>query len=350
MKILLYSGAQSLIEHSGVGRAIYHQKEALSRAGVEYITDVRSGWDVVHINTIFPGSFLLALRARLSGKGVVYHGHSTDLDFRNSFVGSNLVAPLFKQWLKLCYAMGDVVVAPTPYAAEVIRSYGLGNSVISVSNGVDLDFYRRDEKAGRAFRERHGFSESDKVVLSVGLPIDRKGILDFIQLAKELPQYQFVWFGDLEIPMLPQYIKEALKTELPNLHFPGYVCKEELRNAYCGSDVFLFLTKEETEGIVLLEALAMECPVLVRDIPIYKTWLENGRDVIKAGTLDEFREKLQDMLEGEISKRLGSIVDSGYQVASARSVDAVGQRLKQVYERVWRQKKMSIAKREMLKG
>ncbi len=338
MKVLLYSGSQKLIERSGVGRAIYHQMEALSRVGVEYTTDVRDDWDIVHINTIFPASFLLALRARLSGKGVVYHGHSTDLDFRNSFVGSNLVAPLFKQWLRLCYRMGDMVVAPTPYAAEVIRGYDLGKPVVSVSNGIDLDFYRRDEKAGRAFREKYGFKETGKVVLSVGLPIDRKGILDFIQLAKDLPQYQFVWFGDLEVPMLPPHIKEALKTDLPNLHFPGYIRKEELRDAYCGSDVFLFLTQEETEGIVLLEALAMGCPVLVRDIPIYETWLEDGRDVMKASSLEEFREKLQYMLEGETAKRLDRITVAGYQVAAARSIDAVGQQLRRVYESVWQRK------------
>ena len=345
MKVLLYSGSQALIERSGVGRAIYHQMEALSRADVEYATDVREDWDLVHINTIFPGSFLLALRARLAGKGVVYHGHSTDLDFRNSFVGSNLAAPLFKQWLKLCYSTGDMVVAPTPYAAEVIRSYGLKNPVVSVSNGIDLDFYQRDEKAGRAFREKYGFAEADKVVLSVGLPIDRKGILDFIQLAKDLPQYQFVWFGDLEVPMLPPHIKEALKTDLPNLHFPGYIRKEELRDAYCGSDVFLFLTKEETEGIVLLEALAMGCPVLVRDIPIYETWLEDGRDVNKARTPEEFREKLMDMLEGKTAKKLPQITVAGYQVAAARSMDAVGQQLKRVYETVWQRKKAATTKK-----
>ncbi|MBR6528041.1 MAG: glycosyltransferase [Lachnospiraceae bacterium] len=338
MKILLYSGSQKLIERSGVGRAIYHQMEALSRASVEYTIDVKEDWDMVHINTIFPGSFLLALRARISGKCVVYHGHSTDLDFRNSFVGSNLVAPLFKQWLKLCYGMGDVIVAPTPYAAEVIRSYGLGKPVFSISNGINLDFYQRSERARQDFREKYGFQETDKVVLSVGLPIDRKGVLDFIQLATELPQYQFVWFGDLEIPMLPPHIKEALKTDLPNLHFPGYIQKEELRNAYCGSDVFLFLTKEETEGIVLLEALAMGCPVLVRDIPIYESWLEDGQDVNKARTVEEFRGKLIDMLEGETAKSLPRITLAGYQIAAARSMDVVGQQLKRVYESVSQRK------------
>lgn len=342
MRVLLYSGAQALIERSGVGRAIYHQREALARAGVEHTTDVRENWDVVHINTIFPASFLLALRARLTGKGVVYHGHSTDLDFRNSFVGSNRMAPLFKQWLKLCYGMGDVVVAPTPYAAEVIRGYRLGKLVVSVSNGIDLDFYQRDEAAGRAFRQMYGFTETDKVILSVGLPIDRKGILDFIQLAKALPQYQFIWFGDLEVPMLPPHIKEALKTDLPNLHFPGYIRKEELRAAYCGSDVFLFLTKEETEGIVLLEALAIGCPVLVRDIPIYRHWLEDGCQVCKACTVEDFERKLQDMMEGETAQHLWEITAAGYEVAAARSIDAVGQQLADVY--AWLEKKKSSPK------
>ena len=41
---------------------------------------------------------------------------------------------------------------------------------------------------------------------------------------------------------------------------------EELRNAYCGADAFAFFSYEETEGIVVLEALACEVPVVLRDI------------------------------------------------------------------------------------
>ncbi|MBP3701808.1 MAG: glycosyltransferase family 4 protein [Lachnospiraceae bacterium] len=339
MKVLLYSGSQKLIERSGVGRAIYHQKEALTQAGVDYTTDVQDDWDIVHINTIFPASVLLALRAHMGGKKVVYHGHSTDQDFRNSFVGSNVAAPLFKQWLRLCYGTGDVVVTPTRYAGELIRSYHTGNPVVSVSNGIDLDFYQRDEEAGRRFRAKYGFAETDRVILSVGLPIERKGIMDFIQLAEELPQYQFVWFGDLDVPMLPPHVKEALKTDLPNLHFPGYIRKEELRDAYCGSDVFLFLTQEETEGIVLLEALAMRCPVLVRDIPIYRDWLEDGSQVCKARTVEGFGRKLREMLDGELSERLPEITAAGYEVARERSIAAVGQQLAKVYEGLEKQTK-----------
>ena len=142
--------------------------------------------------------------------------------------------------------------------------------------------------------------------------------------------------------MLPPHIKEALKTDLPNLHFPGYIRKEELRAAYCGSDVFLFLTKEETEGIVLLEALAIGCPVLVRDIPIYRHWLEDGCQVCKACTVEDFERKLQDMMEGETAQHLWEITAAGYEVAAARSIDAVGQQLADVY--AWLEKKKSSPK------
>lgn len=331
MKVLLYSGSQNLIEKSGVGRAIYHQKEALAQNQVEYTTDVNDDWDVVHINTIFPASYQLARRAHREGKKVVYHGHSTEEDFRNSFIGSNLVAPLFKKWLTLCYRQGDVIVTPTPYAKKLIDNYHTGRPVVSISNGIDLSFYQRDEAAGRAFREKYGFTPEDKVVLSVGLPIDRKGILDFIELARELPQYQFIWFGDLNLPMIPPHIREALKTDLPNLHFPGYIRKEELRDAYSGSDVFLFLTKEETEGIVLLEALAMKCPVLVRDIPIYEDWLIDGKQVCKARTVEGFARKLNAMLDGSLAKELPRMLEAGYEVAKERSIAAVGWQLAREY-------------------
>ena len=46
------------------------------------------------------------------GKKVIYYGHSTMEDFMNSFRGSNLVAPLFKKWLQVCYRQGDIICNP----------------------------------------------------------------------------------------------------------------------------------------------------------------------------------------------------------------------------------------------
>ena len=50
-------------EKSGVGRAMYHQKKALEREGVQ-VVDRKEDADVIHINTIFPGSVSMALWAK----------------------------------------------------------------------------------------------------------------------------------------------------------------------------------------------------------------------------------------------------------------------------------------------
>ena len=162
---------------------------------------------------------------------------------------------MFKSWIKFCYSRGDIIT-PTDYSKILLNTYGIRKNIISLSNGIDLEFYQRDNDLGKQFRERYQFSETDKIIMSVGHYIERKGIEDFVKLAKRMPDYQFLWFGYTNVNLIPEKIKKLIQTKLPNLHFPGYVSSEELKQAYCGSDLFLFLTQEETEGIVLLEALA----------------------------------------------------------------------------------------------
>lgn len=149
-------------------------------------------------------------------------------------------------------------------------------------------------------------------------------------MAKQLPQYHFIWFGECNLWTVPRTVRKAVHTKLPNLHFPGYVPRETLRGAYSGSNLFFFPTYEETEGIVLLEALAMQIPVLVRDIPIYEQWLEDGRHLYKGKTVEEMREKMIGILEG----RLPDLTQAGYQVAKERDIAKIGQQLKAQYERV----------------
>ena len=60
MKVFLYSGMQKMIEKSGVGRAIYHQKKAAAFNDIELVDNLKDA-DVVHINTIFPKSYDLEI-------------------------------------------------------------------------------------------------------------------------------------------------------------------------------------------------------------------------------------------------------------------------------------------------
>ena len=109
--------------------------------------------------------------------------------------------------------------------------------------------------------------------------------------------------------------------------FPGFVSPEELRDAYCGCDVFAFLSHEETEGIVVLEALACGIPTVLRDIPVYDGWLSDGVQVYK-GRDDRV---LRDRVEGILSGRLPPLTAAGLKTARQRDLETVGRRLRRIY-------------------
>ena len=222
------------------------QEESLKGNGVEVTTDPKDDYDVVHINTIFPSDYFMAKKAKKCGKKVVYHAHSTKEDFQNSFTGSNLIAPLFKKWIMKCYQTGDLILTPTNYSKSLLEGYGIKNQIEVISNGVDTTLFQKNMLVREKFRNKYGFKNTDKIVMSVGLYFERKGILDFVELAKQMPEYQFVWFGYTPDSQIPKKIREAVHTKLPNLKFTGYLPKEELQMAYSSCDLFFFPSYEET--------------------------------------------------------------------------------------------------------
>jgi len=329
MRVLLYTEVEKIVSKAGIGKAIRHQQKALESAGVLYTLNTQDEYDIVHLNLYGPKSYHLAKTLHKKGKKVVYHAHSTEEDFRNSFILSNQVAPLFKKWIMKCYSQGDYIVTPTPYSKRLLEGYGLKPPIRSISNGINLELFNRDQTE-EVFRKTYGYSGKDIVIVGIGLYIERKGILDFVELARRMPEYQFIWFGHVSRAVIPKKIRKALKSNLPNLKFPGYVDPSMIRSALKEANLYIFPTLEETEGIPVLEACAMKCDAIVRDIPVFEGWLEDGKNIYKAKDIDEFELKIKKIID----KELPSLVEEGYKVAESRDIKKVGQQLKEVYEEV----------------
>lgn len=328
MKVLLYFEAQKLIAQSGIGNALKHQKAALEAVGVEYTTNPNDDYDILHINTYGLNSRRMVAKARKAGKPVVYHAHSTEEDFRNSFIGSNQLAPLYGKYLISLYKLGDVLITPTPYSKQLLLNYGLTQPVYPVSNGIKLGKYQPNPVKEDKFREYFNLKSSEKVVISVGLFFMRKGIDDFVKIAELNPDVRFIWFGHINFATIPAKVRRIVKHDHPaNVEFPGYITGDIIEGAYSGADAFLFTSREETEGIVVLEALASYQNVLVRDIPVYDGWLVDGVNVLKAHDVASFNDQLQKLLHNDNR----AMREAGYATAAERSIPQVGQQLKAIY-------------------
>ena len=340
MKVLLYTEGLKTISKSGLGKAIKHQMKALEDNKIDYTTNLKDDFDVLHINFYGPKSYLFAKKAKKKGKTIVYHAHSTEEDFRNSFLFSNLVAPLFKKWLIKCYSLGDHLITPTEYSKRLLENYNIGKPIHAISNGVETKFFERNEKAGLDFRKTYGYSKKDKVIVGIGLYIERKGILDFVELAKRLPNYKFIWFGYSPLWASPRKIKKAVTTKLPNLHFAGYVDSSMIKAALSGANLYLFPTLEETEGIPIIEALTSKIPTLIRDIPVFEEY-EANKAVYKAKNVDEFEEMIPKIIEG----KLPNLTEEGYNVAKNKDLKTVGKEMIKVYEAASKSKKKQYDKK-----
>ena len=328
MKVCLYTEGEKLFSKSGLGKAIRHQEKALESVGVSYTTNIKDDYYVLHVNFYGPNSFALAKMAKKHGKKIVYHAHSTEEDFKNGFIFCKQISPAFKKWLIKCYSLGDVIITPTPYSKRLLEGYGIKKKIYAISNGIELDKFKCDKSQRKTFRKRYNFKEDDKVIIGIGLYIERKGIVDFVELAKRLKDYKFIWFGYLNKFLTTSYILKCIKHKPDNVILPGYIKGNVIKGALYYANCMFFPTNEETEGIVALEALATKLTLVTRDIGVYKGWLQNGVNCFKGKNNEEFIDYIKKSIETDCS----SIHEEGYKVVENRTLDKVGLQLKNEYE------------------
>jgi 1,2-diacylglycerol-3-alpha-glucose alpha-1,2-glucosyltransferase len=327
MKVLLYRGKEIFSKRSGIGRAFLHQKKALEKVGIEYTTDPKDTYDIVHVN-LGNSSVIKKFKKKYP---VIVHGHSTVEDFRRSFALWRFIAPFFRKHLQNIYGVADMIITPTRYSKFLIESMAVVDCpVLAISNGIDLSEYEFKQERVDKFRTYFNLNENDKVVIGVGLLFERKGLHDFFEVARRLPDYKFIWFGYLHPLIRTHFINKAIKRKPNNVIMPGYLDGEIIKGAFLNANCVFFPSYEETEGIVVLEALASKSPLVIRDIPVYYDWLEDQKHVLKGNNNNDFVQIIDYIVNHDMSK----MTEEGYKIAEARSIDKVALQLKDAYEKV----------------
>lgn len=331
MKVKLYFGQEDAIKKSGIGRAFIHQKKALELNNITYTTDKNDlNYDILHINTIWLDSFKMINQAKENNKKIVYHAHSTEEDFRNSFMFSNSISGIYRKWLINLYSKADHIITPTEYSKQLLESYGITVPISAISNGIDLKQFNPQTDQIKAFEEKYNISDEDILIISVGWLFERKGFDTFVEVARELPNYKFMWFGDIKMSHPTKKIKDLLENLPSNLILPGYVSGDIINGAYGRCNIFFFPSREETEGIVVLEALACNCNILLRDIPVFSSWLKDKENCYMGRDTNEFIDIIKKMISGEYP----SLVNKGYEIAMKRELSIIGKELYKIYDQV----------------
>ena len=196
--------------------------------------------DYIHIAT--EGPLGLWARAYLSLAGIphntAYHTKFPE-GLRKLFGIPESLTWRFVRWFHK--HSGKVLTTTDSMVAE-LKAHGFDGEVIPWTRGVDRDIFTptlREELPA-------------KYLLCVSRVSKEKNLEDFFEL--DYPGYQKIMVGDG--PMLEKY-----KAQYPSVHFTGFKTGIDLARYYANAEVFVFPSRWETFGIVMIEAMACGTPV-----------------------------------------------------------------------------------------
>lgn len=295
-------------------------------------------YDILHVHTPFAAHYLgLRLSRRLSIPCVETY-HTFFEDYMHHYLPI-LPKPLLRMLARRlsrsqCNAM-DAVIAPSQPMLDALRSYGVKSHAEVIPTGLQEHSFVPGD--GPGFRRRYGIAPDRPVMLFVGRVAHEKNIGFLLRMALQVkhsrPDILLVLAG--EGPALEQLRKEARALGLQdNILFLGYLDrKTELNDCYRMADVFVFSSLTETQGLVLLEAMAQGVPVVAIAEMGTKSILFEGKGALIAPQDEQgFAERVLGLLANpEYGRALG---EKAHGYALHWSASYMAERMMKFYRQV----------------
>ncbi|TDA65849.1 MAG: glycosyltransferase family 4 protein [Clostridia bacterium] len=247
--------------------------------------------DIVHVHSPFLLGSVGARWARRLGLPLVFTYHTRYEEYVHYFPFFPQVSrPVVRYYVRDFSNRCNLVVAPSGSMAEKLQGDGVRSPVTVVPTGIRYARLQGGEPGW--LRHRYGIPEGVPVLLYVGR-LAREKNLEFLleafqQILRQEPECRLVMVGSG--PAREELVRRAARLGVAGrLVFTGVLPPPEVANCYQGADLFLFASLTETQGLVLVEAMAAGLPVVAVQAGGVTDVLQDGRQ----GFISQ--EKVQDL-------------------------------------------------------
>jgi len=224
-------------------------------------------FDLVHIHTPFIAHYAGLALARWLALPVVESYHTFFEQYLDKYIP--LVPGAWLRYAARRFSAAqcndvDALAVPSQVMLDVLTRYGIQTPAEVVPTGIDLEQF--GEGDGAAFRRRWGIAPNRPLLVHVGRLAFEKNC-DFllrmlVRVKAEIPDILLVIAGDGPALKRLRRLRDRLGLREQVL-FTGYLDRDgSLEDCYCAGDAFVFSSRTETQGLVLLEAMALGTPVV----------------------------------------------------------------------------------------
>ncbi len=243
---------------------IFHRESRVAISVPLRARRIISSLDVVHSHTPFSLGTLALWAARRYRLPHVHTYHTLFVAYRHYLPPPLRPPRRLAEWASaaFCNRCDAVTVESTPIKEELLR-YGVRVPIHVFPFGVNLRLFSKPLK--RDLRWDLGLPPGTKIALYVGRLALEKNIFFLLRafaiMSRERDDVVFVLLGGG--PATQALLREVKRLDLSGRVFlPGYVPHEVLVDYYRSADIFIFASKTETQGLVVLEAMAAGLPVI----------------------------------------------------------------------------------------
>lgn len=217
-----------------------------------------------------------------------------------------------------------------------LQEYNIDPQRVTVIHpGVDLsDYATADKRSIRTdIRNEYGFSSAEPIILFASMNFEIKGLdaimLSLARLKAKHHRFKLLVAGKGNVKKYSRLAREANIAD--DIVFTGMLSKEKLIRLYLAGDMYVMLSKFDTFGMVVLEAMAAGLPVIVsskvgaRDI-VHEG--ENGFIINDTSDTDYIASKISFLLDENMRGRMSA---AAYQTASQNTWDMVATKYQGIY-------------------
>lgn len=271
-----------LLGTNGAISALKSQAKVMSNYANVTINGRGNDFDIYHSHSSMPFTYKIVQNALKDHKPVIMTAHQTHRDTDESLFLPNFTNEIIKWYIAWYLSLADLIICPTEIVKEIVRKeLNIRERPIKVvSNGINTRKFVFSSEKRTHFRKKYDLHKP--TVISVGMPINRKGFDNFLRIAWNVKECDFLWIGEHLFP----FLNSRTKQNNNNVITPGYV--EDINAVYSGADIFCFPSFYEGEGLVILEAMSCGLPVVIRDLPVYEKRYIDGETCLKARNDKEF--------------------------------------------------------------
>lgn len=305
-------------------------------------------FDIIHIQTPFAAHFLGVRLARELGIPRVETYHTFFEEYLHYYIP--FLPKSFMRFIARrlsCHQCNnlDGMVVPSSAMMKTLRDYGITTHAEIIPTGLEPESFTPGD--GSNFRLMRGIQPQRPVMTYVGRVAFEKNIGFLINAVARIKQdiHDVLLVIAGEGPALKSLRLQVEKLGLSdNVLFVGYLDRRrELPNCYRAANVFVFASQTETQGLVLLEAMAQGVPVVALAVMGTKDVLRHGEGVLVVeNDIEDFSAKVTYLLQdGLAASRLG---DRGRAYAKSWSASVMAERLADFYfEVIKRQSEVKTA-------